>query len=269
MESLRELQTWLATIILAPSKLETAEGATEALARTRARDRDTAVVRLGVYSGGYPARIGDALAESFAAVAHVVGRERFRQLTRQYLPHVPDGIYNLSDVGAEFPAFLALHDEVSVTLPFLHDLARLEWAVQRAFHARENTPFDPAPLSSWGLDAWERAVLELQPSVAVVRSAWPIREIWESRTRPVDEIDIAIEDRPQCVLVHRVGFKVACEAVDEAQAVALEALTAGRTLGETAELLADAGHDAERVGAWFSEWNRRGLVVACVSPGTS
>lgn len=218
--------------------------------------------RLQVYVGGYPARIEEALADAFPAVAQVVGPGPFRQLTFRYAAATPLRSYNLNDAGADLPAFLSA-DELAADLPFLPDLAALEWRVARAFHAREEARLDPAPLAAWGLDEWERAGLRFQPAVSLVRSAWPVRDIWTCRQTPVAEIDLDVDDRPQNVLVRRAGREVRCDLADDAEADALAALLCGATLGATTQALATAGGDPAEVSTWFARWMREGLITAC------
>jgi hypothetical protein len=249
------VQRWLAAQVLHPEQPE-AE-ASEALILAPPRGR--AAERLGVYVDGYPARVREVLAETFPAVAHVIGPQALTDLTQRYLASVPLRSGNLNHAGAEVSAFLR-DDPLTASLPFLADLAELEWSVARAFHAREDPPFDPTPLAEWSLEDWDHAVLRFQPSVSVVASDWPIREIWERRETPIEKIDIALQNRPDRVLVRRAGFDVACESLPAAEARALAALLAGQTLGQVAELLAAEGDGPAVISTWFARWMNLGMI---------
>jgi len=256
----------MAALILDPSVLD-AEGSDAAvvLADLRGDDRNRTVERLGAHTGGYPARIREALLESYPAVEHVVGAATFGELVRRYLPQVPYGIYSLGDVGRAFERFLGT-DELGRTLPFLPDLARLEWSVQCAFHARLVAPLDPAPLAGWSVERWNEAVLTFQPGVTLVASEWPIVDIWRAREKPIEEISIELEGRPQCAFIHRVGFRVACTAVDGTHAEALASLLRGDSLGAAMRTVERCGGGAEAVSAWFAAWMRDGIIVSCTVP---
>jgi hypothetical protein len=262
--ALREMQRWLASAILRPDRLQETAFAREAAERLAVPVAGAVVARLRAYADGYPARIGEALEEAFPALAHVVGHARFHGLIERYLPRVPAGLYNLNDVGAAFPAFLA-GDPLAHELGFAPDLARLERAVHLAFHAREKAAFDPAGLAAWTMQEWSAATLEFQPSVALIESTWPIRDIWAARDTPVEEIDIDLQGRADRVLVHRAGFQVVCESIAEDEAAALALLLARLTLGEMAERLGGEGRDAGAVAQWFARWSSRGLVTGCSS----
>ena len=257
--SLHETQRWLAGIILDPAAVET--GALDASGTLR-HDAGTARIRLGAYTGGYPARLEEALAEAFPALRQLLGEEIFRGMVERYLPAAPAGIYNLNDIGVPLPAWLA-SDVVARTVPLAPDLARLELAVQRAFHATLLPPFDATPLASWGPDEWDRAIVRFQPGVALVHSAWPIHDVWQARTQPRDTIDLVVERRPHNVVVGRAGFRVTATLAGEDEAMLLERLLAGERLGVALGVLEASGVAGDTVTAWFAGWVRRGLVAAC------
>jgi len=258
-DALRDVQRWLANVIL------TADAESCGVGPVALPPRGTAAERLHAYVDGYPARVREALSEAFPAVAHLVGDAAFSDLTRRYLPRVPTGAYSLAEVGRVVPEFLG-EDVLAAELPFLADLARLEWAVQCAFHAVLVPPFDPSTVADWTPDEWTGARLCFQSGTACVASVWPIRTLWDARKTPREEIDVRIEDRPEIVVVHRVDYRVACDPLVADEARVLAGLLAGATLGEATADLSPA--DAERLGEWTASWVARGLVVACERPGS-
>jgi hypothetical protein len=195
-------------------------------------------------------------------VAHVLGARAFHRLVHRYIAAVALTSYNLNDAGAELPRFLR-GDSAGAALPFLPDLAQLEWAVVRAFHAHENVPLDPASLADRRLDDWAGAVLRFQPWLSVVQSNWPIRALWECRETRIEEIDIDLNDRPDRVLVRRVGATVVCESLDCPEGAALSALIDGQSLGTIVTTLAADGIDAAAVATWFARWMAWRAVVGC------
>jgi hypothetical protein len=257
---LREAQRWLASVILAPERLDERAFAAEIARVLVCPSPEAVTARLRAYAGGYPARIGEALEEAYPALKHVVGSSAFASLVTRYLPHVPEGIYNLNDVGASLPGFLA-NDALVREFPFGPDLARLEHAVHHAFHASDLPPLALTTFADWTLEDWSAAVLEFQPSVALVSSAWPVCDIWNARDTPIGEIDIALEGRPQHVLVGRPGGVVQCEVIEAAEAAALESMRGGATLGQAVEEIAERGGESSAVTAWFSHWVALGLVA--------
>jgi hypothetical protein len=266
--NLADHQRWLASLILDPEPLE--RDAAAAVAPVAIDDVELARRRLGAYVGGYPARLHEALDEAYPAIHNIVGHDTFAALMRRYRATVPEFIYSLSDVGRELAAFLAsdpLHDR----LPFLADLAKLEWCVLRAFHAFEREPFDTTPLAAWSTQQWHAARFEFQPAVAIIESAWPICDLWNVRDTPRDQIDVEVVGRPQAVLVRRAGFDVHCEIVERLEAHLLVRLVAGAPLGEALDDLADGSSttaeagDTLDVGTWFARWAAAGMITRCTS----
>jgi hypothetical protein len=250
----------MASLILHPERLErgTPDGVLAAPPHGTRRER------LEVYINGYPARVQEAIEESYPAVTHVIGHRATHELVSRYVPALTQYSYNLNDVGAEVPRFLC-HDMLAERFPFLGDLARLEWAVARAFHAEGRPALDPQPLATWTEEQWQHAVMQFQPSVAVVCSPWPISELWEARETPIEAIDIDLRDQPDQVLVYRVGYGVRCESISRDEALVLGALLSGHALGEVSELLGANGGDPASVSAWFARWMQNGLIAACTS----
>src|SRR6478736_4059531 len=100
-------------------------------------------------------------------------------------------------------------DALGAELPFLADLADLEWAVVRAFHATDGPPVGAAELAAIDPAALLAGAVRFQPSVAVRESAWPIRALWVARDAAPGAIDIDLSAGER-VLVRRAGFAATC-----------------------------------------------------------
>jgi hypothetical protein len=223
--------------------------------------------RLAVYAGGYYARTREALEEVYESVRHVVGEAAFARLCRAYAARYPSMEYNLNLAGRHFAELLA-QEPISRELPFLPDLARLEWAVCQAFHAFEQPPLVPMALAAWPLDAWDRVQVVFQPSVHVIASDWPVLDIWQARSTPRGQINIPLVNRPQRVLVYRDGWHVRGVLLEEPAAELLQGLLSGRSLGAVCRKLEGRLDDAStRLTEWCAQWVRLGLIIRCDTDG--
>lgn len=264
--SLHELQRWM------KSRIRPGGGASPTAQAVRvslnAQRGTPGEDRMAVYAGGYLARMREALAEAYEAVHRVLGERAFTELAEGYARRHPSRDYNLSLAGRHLPVFL-LDWPLTQALPFLPDLAALEWLVCQAFHAFDGSPLETAPLAGRPLEAWDRARLVFQPSVGVIASAWPILDLWDARTRPRGEIQIDLVGRPQRVLVFRQRLQTRCELLDARQFELLEGLLAGRTLGAVCDDFARQADDAPPpIAEWFARWAGQGLIIRCeLSPG--
>jgi hypothetical protein len=221
---------------------------------------------VAVYVQGYPARIREALRETFPAVAHILGDGSFAALADGYARGVPADLRNLNLVGAALPEYLE-SDRASEDLPFLPALAELEWAADRCFHADLLAAFEPSIRSGWSLEDWGRAKIGFQPGLALVCAPWPLRELRETCRCERSEIDVDLIDRHDRVLVYRQGFEVAVESIGAAEAKAIASLQNQESLGEVTQKLAGTGAEPGSVAEFFGRWVSLGLVVSCeVSP---
>ncbi len=263
--TLTELQQSLATLVLgeqAPDQLvpdRRALGLESLVSVPTGVDIGT---RLGIYTGGYPARLREALLEAFPAVAKILGDGSLASLLERYRPQIPTGWCNLNSVGRALPGFL-VSDRLADKLPFLPDLASLEWCVFECFHARVEEPIDLAFAADWDLDDWASARIGFQPGVALVSSPWPIHALRAARGGERSEIDIDLARRPQSVWVYRRGFEVVTEELDAVNAQAAHGLLEGRPLGEVMSQMESAGADAGGVLELFSRFAALGLIQAC------
>lgn len=217
--------------------------------------------RIAAYTEGYPARVTEALRESYPALANIVGDGSLAGLSQRYRAVLRDEPRNLNDVGADLPAFLR-GDRLTEQLPFLPELAALEWAMTRSFHAPAGDRFDPIECKSWSLEDWQRAQIRFQPGLALLRSNWPLCALHATRNRQRDEIDVDLERGCECVLVYRRGFEVAVEAVPPREADAIEAFLADEPLADVAERLARDGAQGDDVVALFQGWVSKGLIAS-------
>ena len=148
--------------------------------------------RLGIHRHHVLDSLASALAATFPTVQAVVGVDYFRGLARAFiggsLPVQPV----LTEYGADFPAFVAGH-YVSRGLPYLADVARLDWALNLAFHAPAGDRLVAADLATVPADRLPALRLALAPGTALVGSPYPLDRIWRAAQpgAPADPVDLA------------------------------------------------------------------------------
>lgn len=144
-------------------------------------DGPGAAARLAVYANHYRVTLIDALAATFPVTARLVGCDFFRAAARRHVRETPPRQPVLCEYGADFPDFLAELQETA-TVPFLADVARLEWAINAAWHA-------PDPRPAYSSDP---AALRLHPSCRLVVSPFAVDDVWQAHQE--DEGDLAAID---------------------------------------------------------------------------
>ncbi len=221
------------------------------------------VKRIDVYADGYIARMHEALGETYPAVRRILGDNDFLTVARAYAEVHPSQDYSLSRAGKHLARFLAGSSHAK-KLPFLPDLAALEWRIVESFHATQEEPADTRSLKELSPEEWEAVRFCFQPSVFLVSSRWPILDIWQARNEPPGSINVDLVDRPQNVLVHRPEFQVRCELLDPGQTRLLNLLKSGKSLGQAVEAFIRSGTaDNPPFTQWFSLWASLKLIKSC------
>lgn len=204
-----------------------------AVATWLAGDADHAGSRLAIYRANMVASADKALSAAYPVIRQVVGAEFFHGLAREYQRATPSTSGDLGEFGATFDAFLARFEHVQ-DMPWLPDLARLEWAAHRAYGAADAPGWDAASLGSVEPDRQDAIRFAWTPGLAVVRSRWPIVHVWTIHQPDAQDAFAVDWTVPETALVARDGFAVTVGACSPADAAFIEASLAGAPLGDAA-----------------------------------
>ncbi|WP_298354351.1 DUF692 family multinuclear iron-containing protein [Rhodoblastus sp.] len=196
-----------------------------------------APARFAVYRNNSAVAAIEALKAQFPTVSRLVGDEAFRGAARAFAQETPPVSPILADYGREFPDFLArfLENQDVTEVPYLPDVARLDWAVLQALRAPQTEPCPLARLAALDLAAIVVARVKLHPSLALVASDWPLLALRDPEGRKIADW------RGATILVLRPDAESRLMALAPGAAAFLSACGGGATLGEAAE----AGDSAE------------------------
>jgi Putative DNA-binding domain len=153
----------------------------------------TPEARVEIYRHHVFTTLTAALQATFPVVCRLVHERFFGYAADQYIrAHPPTGPC-LFEYGGSFPAFLAGFEPCR-PLPYLPDVAQLEWALNVATHADEMIPLDLAEISRLPVEDLPRLTLRLDPSLSLLTSTWPIAQIWRANQPDADpntRVDLA------------------------------------------------------------------------------
>jgi hypothetical protein len=161
----------------------------------------------------------------------------------------------LAEWGGNFAGFLSGFPPLA-PYPYMADVARIEYARGRAFHAADATTADPACFS--GLDPWS-AGLALHPSVSVLHLHHPAVSIWAKSQPGGDSVKVMGESEIALIL-RDLSFGVPVCAISPGDAALIEALQRGDCLGEAARCaeVAQPSHDPSGI---LVHLMRQGAIV--------
>jgi hypothetical protein len=231
---------------------------TPAMARWLAGDDAVVDTRLAIYRANMVAAADKALSAAYPVIRLVVGDEFFHGLVREYQRRTPSTSGDLGEFGAGFDAFVADFEHTRA-LPYLPDLARLEWAAHRAYGAADAPGWDAAALAGVAPERQAAIRFAWSPGLAVVTSAFPIVRIWTIH-QPGFDGEFGVDwTQAETALVARDGFAVTVIACGAADAVFIQASLAGAPLGDAAAAALDRHPDFD-LGALLGHALARRLV---------
>lgn len=135
--------------------------------------------RFSVHRNNRMASLVEALASSFAVVQMLVGEAFFQASARAFIRQHPPTSPVLADFGERFADFLAEFPP-ALELPYLADVARLEWLRQCALYAADACPLPEADLRALIVQPERLAQHRwyLHPALGVLTSPYPVVSIW-------------------------------------------------------------------------------------------
>lgn len=135
--------------------------------------------RFGIYRNNTSGSLVGVLMAAFPVVTRLVGEPFFRQMARTYVQARPPRVPQLLAYGSDFPDFLSEFAPAR-KLPYLPDVARLEWARQEAYFAADAVPLAPQSLQAVPAEAYAGLRFAPHPSARLVDSRFPVQAIWEA-----------------------------------------------------------------------------------------
>lgn len=190
--------------------------------------------RLGLYRSSMLGILGGALADVYPVTRKLVGQEFFDFMARRYIPDYPSHSGDLHEYGEAFAQFIDAF-EPARELVYLSDVARLEWAVHRVFHAAEHPPLALDALARVPVDQHGTLGFDLHPAVRLVHSAFPVHRVWQVNLpgRAAEVVDL--DEGPALLLVTRHSFDVEVEPLVAGDFALLRALRDGAGLQQACE----------------------------------
>ncbi|MDG1118203.1 MAG: DNA-binding domain-containing protein [Flavimaricola sp.] len=190
--------------------------------------------RYDVYRNNVVVALSDALETAFPVIRKLLGDQFFRAMAGVYVRAHPPASPLMMHYGADFPTFLAGFPPAQ-GLPYLPDVARVELALRRAYHAADAAPIAATALAEVPPDRLGDIRLSFAPAVSLIPSDYPIHGIWTANAmggpnpKPVAE----------SALVARPGLDPSLSLITPGTLPVLTALMSGATLGDALDLAGD------------------------------
>ena len=202
---------------------------------------------LKIYRGNLVFGLIGAMKETYVFTRVLLGENNFNFFSRDFLYQNPSRDSDLIQYGGGFGDFLAGREEIQ-HLAFIPEVARLEWALERAFYA----PPEPS-LTGELPEIGRESKLRFKNSVRLVQSAYKIHKAWAGFTeKGVDGFEGEMfKKEPESLVVWSDEGSPRVTPVNEILMTVMKETMAGKT---TSALVRSTGLSEENVreAYWFT-----------------
>jgi len=183
-------------------------------------------IAIEIYRNNYRGNLHDTLAGAYPVIEQLVGKDFFRSMTRQFIGQYLSHSGNLHHYGAEMASFVTTFEHAQ-GLPYLPDVAALEWACHRAYLADDAATLDLVKLAQILPERYPDLILHTHPACHLVHSKYPIAAIWHAH-QPCATVDfhIDLDSGSSNALVSRKDDVVLVSELTNADAVWLQCIQA-------------------------------------------
>ncbi len=167
----------------------------------------TSAERMAIYANNTQLNLIELLLSSYPVIDKIVGTNFFKHLAIEYIQQHPQTNADRHHFGADLSWFLTTFAPVD-TLPFLSDLAQLEWHYHRAYFADDAPPITFEELQQYVQEGSDFC-LPLHPSVKIIAVNYNVLEIWQAHQYD-DMTTINLIKQPQHLLIWRDPQHILC-----------------------------------------------------------
>ncbi len=200
--------------------------------------------RMQIYRNNFAISLCEALVGVYPVIQKLVGEAFFQQIAREYVQRYPSRTGNLHDFGDEFASFLQVFPNLE-NVPYLPDVARLEWAYHRVFHSADVNILSLDALATLNGQQMTQLCFQLSTSCVHLASAYPILSIWQANQDGQESMEVSLDEGGiQCVVL-RHGAQVEFHPISPGVFALIDALAQQQTFSQACEhaLATDANCD--------------------------
>jgi len=189
--------------------------------------------RLQLYRNNLVIGLTEALAAVYPVVKRLVGEDFFRVTCREFIPAQPPRQAALHEFGESFPEFIRSYEPAS-SLPYLADVAELEWAWHEAYHAADADRLDAKQLQQVPQEQQAELRFALHPATRLLKSEYPVHRIWQvNQEGDTGNEVINLDEGGVCVIVIRPRLDVFIQTISETEWEFLSSLDYGNSLDDS------------------------------------
>ena len=209
--------------------------------------------RFALYRGNLTSTWAKALAAAYPVIAQLVGEEFFTALAREYGRSHPSDNGDLNRFGAHFESFLRSFEHVN-DLPYLPDMARLEWQLHRIHYANHEPALQAHDINPQTI---EEQSFHWQPTAQLFESEWAVVPLWLAHQGKPFPQEM---NEPSRALLSRPEWTAQVTPLHAPDYAALQALKEGKTFGAALDAAFALDEDFN-VAASLQQWLQQQILV--------
>ena len=212
--------------------------------------------RFGLYRGNLTSTWSKALAAAYPVIAQLVGEEFFAALAREYGRAHPSASGDLNRFGADFETFLRGFEHVR-DLPYLPDMARLEWQLHRIHYAPHAEALQAQDIDPQTV---EQRSFRWQATAQLFASQWAVVPLWLAHQTATGTAFPQVMDEPSHALLSRPEWTAQVTPLQAPEYAALQSIQNGETVGAALDA-AFALDEHFNVAASLQQWLRQQILM--------
>ncbi len=185
------------------------------------------IARMQLYRDSAIGNIIAPLELTYPVIKDLVGDNFFDLMCHKYIEkHWPKS-GNMNDYGKKFAEFIKDLEQTK-SLPYLSDIARLEWLFHLSSLADDKQQSDWSKFAQLTEENLSKVKIDLHPSTMLIASDYPILKIWEMcKENCAEKLDLK---QGVNTLLVRKNLKVNLYPLEDNEMAFLRALINGETL---------------------------------------
>lgn len=160
-----------------------------------------------IYRNNTLGALVNALLDVYPICQKILGKEYFRQIAIQHVNASPSMSSNLNNYGNGLHKTISdlshLHEEL-VSMPYLIDIAKMEWQLHRCYYASNCETFKIEELSQLTAIQQSQVKFILADDIYVTQSAFDLYSIWKS-SKSFQNIEVS--QSQSYIVIHKEKFK--------------------------------------------------------------
>ncbi|MDY6994485.1 MAG: DNA-binding domain-containing protein [Pseudomonadota bacterium] len=163
---------------------------------------------LAIYRDSVLGKLTRSLKSIYPVCYRLVGETFFNATAHTFIHRYPSLSPDLGSYGQQFPEFLSQF-EPAAQLPYLADVARLEWYWHQVFHDQSAHRLNFSALAEIPQEKWGKITFYLPQNSVLLHSAYPIHHIWQINQEDyIGDETVDLDEGEVNILLWRQGFEM-------------------------------------------------------------